>query len=242
MVDRLRSVVAFKDPNVIAFSSHISRFLSLPFIMVITLIGLLYIVVSWSDKIPIFGNPKVDYGKDPWRKDYYPLFDSRRKAVKRSASDVRLHKTIIRICVVAMALSFCMTPFGICGRNSLYYDNGIASFNVINRQTGKYYRESDYSHLMISAYHQAGGSGGGHWSYSITIKMSDGKEFSFSNADFDHNMEHYKELCLQKMLDIKRSFNSDDITIKGANHLDDVAEFIGLDDNHRELLYELFSR
>lgn len=60
--------------------------------------------------------------------------------------------------------------------------------------------------------------------------MKDGKSFTFSNRDFDWREPNYQERCLNTMLDIKTHFTPDAITIKGEQHIEKVADYLGMSD------------
>ena len=71
--------------------------------------------------------------------------------------------------------------------------------------------------------------------------MKDGKEFSFSNRDFDWRVSDAKDVCLDKMLEIKSLFDSETITIKGVKNTDEVADYLGFNESQQNKLNELFA-
>ena len=107
--------------------------------------------------------------------------------------------------------------------------------------TGDTYTTDDFAHLTIKTQYVSGYRGGGYWKYEITIEMKDGKEFSFSNRDFDRRVSVAKDVCLDKMLEIKSLFDSETITIKGVKNTDEVADYLGFNESQQNKLNELFA-
>jgi len=75
----------------------------------------------------------------------------------------------------------------------------------------------------------------------IIIEMKDGKTFLFSNRDFDWRVSGAKDNCLDKMLEVKNLFNPNSITIKGANNIGEVSNFLGFDEQQEAKLKLLFA-
>lgn len=239
--DDLRGVIAFRDPSVIAYHGHASALLAILLVLYLEISGLVFFIVQLTNKRPIFGNSKIKYGQLPWDKDCFPLFDSRRKNVTVKPSEKRLRRNMRFAWCIGLLIVLAISSFSLCGRDCLRRDNSIISYNMINRQTDILYSEKDYSHLTLYATHVSVYRGGSYWKYGITIVMSDGKEFSFSNRDFDWREDGYKDNCLEKMLEIKELFPMERITIIGKNNVDKAASFIGLNEEQTQLLHSLFS-
>jgi hypothetical protein len=70
--------------------------------------------------------------------------------------------------------------------------------------------------------------------------MDDGKAFTFSDRDFDSRIADDTDHSLEKMLEIKSYFEADQISIKGAEHIDDVADYHNMNDQQKQLLLKLF--
>lgn len=111
---------------------------------------------------------------------------------------------------------------------------------MLNREEPASYTTEDYSHLNIQAKYVSGYRSADYWKYEITIRMKDGKSFTFSNRDFDWRESNYQSRCLNKMLDIKTYFTPDAITIEGERNIEKVSEYFGMNDEQKQLLQKLF--
>ena len=198
-----------------------------------------FLITAYESKKPIFGNKKVHYGIPPWEIDFYPLFDKRRKTAYTRPSKKRFRKKMLTIWCIGLILTSCLVPFSFFGRDCLYQDNSIASFNALNIRSDKIYTESDYSKLEIKAVYVPQ-KNSGYWSYQINIITSDNKNNIFSNRDFEGQKEGSKDITLDKMLEIKSLFPSSAITVSGKEDLEKVIEYCKLSDFQAQKLYMLF--
>ncbi|MBQ6898649.1 MAG: hypothetical protein IJN70_06670 [Clostridia bacterium] len=71
--------------------------------------------------------------------------------------------------------------------------------------------------------------------------MYDGKDFLFTNRDFDYRLDETKDISLDKMLEIKNLFNANEITVKGTDLLDEIAVQLSLNKEQKNKLNELLS-
>lgn len=71
--------------------------------------------------------------------------------------------------------------------------------------------------------------------------MYDGKDFLFTNRDFDYRLDETKDISLDKMLEIKNLFNANAITVKGTDLLDEIAVQLSLNKEQKNKLNELLS-
>ena len=240
LFEDLRSLIAFRDPAVISCTEHASYLLILPlFIFVLLCMGI-PLLSALDKKAAIFGNPKVQYGKDPWDKNYFPLLDRRRHTMPVSKSERKLRRGIFTFCCITLLLSLFLASFSFFGRNCLLEDNSIVSYNAVNRISSTYH-EDDFSQLTLQTRYVSGYRTSSYWKYEITIEMHSGRSFSFSNRDFGEKGNAHKELSLHRMLEIKSLFPSDRITIKGTENVDKVANYLGLNESQIQQLYLLFS-
>ncbi len=233
-------VIAFQDSTVVAYNSHASYLFVMPLLLYVEVSGMVFCVTALEGKKPVFKNRKTQYRKSPWAKDCYPSFDPRRKNIYVRPSEKRVRRRMRIIWTVGLLLCSLFVPFGFFGRDCLTRNNSIIAYNVLNQEDSTAYTTDDYSHLTIRAMHVSGYRSASYWTYEITIRLKDGKSFTFSNRDFDRREPHYQERCLNQMLDIKSFFTSDTITIKGKHTIEKVADYLGMNDEQNQLLQELF--
>ena len=236
----LRDVIAFQDNSVIAYHEHSSALLFVLLVGYLEISGIVFFMVQLSEKKPIFGNSKIQYGEVPWDKNYYPLFDPRRKNVTITASEKRFQRHMRFAWGIGLLVAISFSLLSFCGRDCLYRDHSIISYNMVNRQTGDYYSENNYSHLTLYAEHVSIYRGGSYWKYGFSIEMNDGRCFSFSNRDFNWREDRYQDNCLETMLEIKKLFTPGSISIKGEKNIDKVVDYIGLNSEQAQLLHNLF--
>lgn len=238
LFDEIRLRIAFRDPAVTAYVEHSSSLLILPLLLCVMLSIGIPLYAAWEKKAAIFGNSKVQYGKDPWDKNYFPLLDRRRRAIPATKSDQKLRRNIFSFCCIALLICFLPAPFSFWGRDCLHEDSSIVSHNAVNRVSATYHEE-DFSHLTLrTRYVRIKGSG--YWTYEMVIEMHNGHSFVFSNRDFGEKGEAHKELSLAKMLEIKAPFSPNAITCKGVEDVDKVAEDCGLNEAQRQKLHLMF--
>lgn len=233
----ITGVIAFQDPSVVAYSSHASFLFVLPLLGYVEISAAVFCITALEEKKPIFGNRKVRYGKEPWSKDCFPLFDARRKKIFVKPSEKRFRRSMTRVWCIGLLICLLLAPFSFWGRDCLTQNDSIISYNALNQATA--YTTEAFSHLTIQAKYVSGYRTASYWKYQITIK-TDGGFFTFSNRDFDWREPNSKERALQKMLEIKALFMPDEITIKGAHNIEKVADYLGLNDEQKQLLQKLF--
>ena len=238
--DDIRSLIAFKDPEVVAYRGHTSSLLFIPLVGFLLLSIIIFLILKLQNRKPIFGNTKINYGQAPWAKDCYPLFDKRRKSVKVNPSIKKQKRSNFYIWLAGLLLVLIVAVFSFFGRNCLCADNRIINYNAFNRQMNEY-TEQDYLRLTIQNKYVSGYRIGSYWKYEIIIETNDGKIFTFSNGDFNRNEEHYHENCLNKMLEIKHLFATENISVMGENNLEKVADYYEMDDAQTKMLYDLFA-
>ncbi len=237
--DDIRNAIAFLDPSVIAYHEHSSALLSIPLVGYLEMSGMVFFMVRLSDRKPVFGNLRTQHGKDPWNMSHHLLFDSGRKreTVKLRTKIYRRHMRFIWGMGLLIAMSFSL--FSFFGRDCLCRDCSIISYNMLNRQTDRHYSENDYSHLTLYIELDSGRYFR-YWKYGFSIETNDGRRFSFSNHDFDWRNDRYQNNCLETMLEIKALFTQESISIIGADSIDRVIDFIGLNSEQAQLLHNLF--
>ena len=212
----------------------------MPLLLYIEISALVFCIMALEGKKPIFGNRKVQYGETPWSKVCFPLFDSRGKNIYVKPSRKRFRRDMMIVWIVGLFVCSLFAPLGFFGRDCLTTDNCIISYNVLNQEDSTPYTTDDFSNLTIQAKLVSGYRSADYWKYEVIIEMKDGKSFTFSNRDFDWRRDNYRELCLEKMLEIKSFFASDLITIKGEHNIKEVVDYLGLNDEQTQLLQELF--
>lgn len=238
--DDIRNMIAFGKEETIAYRSSASFLFAAPFIMFLEISAIVVFIVGWESKKPIFGSKKYKYGEYPFREDCIPLFHQKKYNLKETPSQKKFVRQMIILWCVGLFLCACLIPFSLFGRNALYQDNRIEKINLVNLIDDTYTTD-DFAHLTIKTQYISGYRTADYWKYEITIEMKDGKDFSFSNRDFDWRASGAKDICLDKMLEIKSLFDSEAITIKGAKNTVDVADFLGFNESQQTKLKELFT-
>lgn len=238
--DDITGAIAFHDSSVVAYRLHASFLFVLPVLSYVEISALAYFISALEGKKPIFGNRKIQYGTTPWAPDCFPLFDPRRKTVYIRPSEKRFRRHMLMLWSVGLLICLLIAPLGFFGRDCLMQDNRVKSYNLLNMEKTVSYTAEDFSHLTIQTKYVSGFRTADYWKYEITIEMTDGKTFTFSNRDFDWREPNSKEMCLKRMIAIKALFSPDKITIKGANNIEKVADYLGLNDDQLQLLRNLF--
>ena len=233
--DDVTGVIAFQDPAVIAYRSHPSYFFIIPLVLYAEISVFLLCLMALEGKKPLLGNKKVQYGEAPWAKDCFPLFDPRRKSVSVRPSEKRFRRRMRIVWVIGFFLCSLLAPFSFCGRDCLMQDNSIVTYDALNQKAPNPYIADEFTALTIRAQYASKA-----WMYEITIQTEDGMTFTFSYEDFDWRKPGRQETCLRKMLEIKALFPPDAITIKGEQKLEKVVDYLGLNEELTQLLYQLF--
>lgn len=237
----ITAVIAFRDPSVVAYNSHASFLFVLPVLLYAEISASVYFISALESKQPIWGDRKIQYGKAPWAKDCFPLFDSRRKTVYIRPSKKRFRRRMLMLWSAGLLLCFLIAPLGFFGRDCLTQNNSVITYNMLNIEEPVSYATDDFSHLTVQTEYVSGYRTANYWKYGLTIKMTDGKSFTFSNRDFDSREPAYQEMCLNKMIEIKALFSPDMITIKGENNIEKVVDYLGLNVEQIQLLQKLFT-
>ena len=199
-----------------------------------------FLLRGGNQKKPIFGSKKYKYGEYPFREDCFPLFSSQKRNQHKTPSRKKFVRQMTILWCSFLIIFSCFILFGLFGRNVIYQDYHIETVNCINKLSNTY-TVNDFSELTIRSRYVSGYRVADHWEYEITIGMKDGKSFSFSNGDFDRRVPDTKDVCLDKMLEIKGLFDSDNITIKGADDIDEVSDYFEFNEQQRKKLQLLFS-
>ncbi len=239
-LDDIQNAIAFSEIGTIAYSSNGSTFFALPFLCYFEISALVFFIVAWEEKRPIFGSKKYKYCEYPFKEDCAPLFHRKRYNVRISPSRKKWIRQMTILWCTFLILLAALTPLSLFGRDALYQDNHVAKISTLN-VTKDTYSPDDFAHLTIQTQHVVNPKAADYWKYEITIEMKDGQKFTFSNRDFDWRVSGSKDLCLDKMLEIKGLFDADRITVKGSQNKDDVADFLGLNEQQRAKLEKLLS-
>lgn len=233
----LKKQIAFADTDAVAFTTNASTALALPFVLYFTISAAIFFIVCLEDKKPLFGNKNIHYGIPPYAPDCIPLFGKKNCNVYIKPSHKRNTRKLFCLWGSALLAFACLLPFCLFGRDVLYQDNRIETFNAVNLTTDTYTAQ-DYLHLTVRAYRtRSGRHGVSHWDeFSVTIETKDGKEYTFSCYDFDGTADER----LDYMLEIKSLFSREAITFQNADKLETVADRQNMTESQRAKLYELF--
>ena len=233
-------MIAFNKLGTVAYRSNASFLFALPFMMFLEISALVLFISGWESKKPIFGSKKYKYGEYPFKEDCFPLFSPQKRNQRKTPSQKNLVRQMTILWCSVLVVFSCLVPFSLFGRSAMYQDNRVEKINLINNVSATY-TTNDFSELTIQANYFSGHRIADHWKYEIIIEMKDGKTFSFSNGDFDWRVSGSKDNCLDKMLEIKKLFPPNAITIKGAKNISDVSDFFGFNEQQETKLKLLFS-
>lgn len=248
----VQNMIAFSKPETVAFRSNASSLFTFPFLLFLEISALVFLIWGWGSKKPIFGSKKFKYGEYPFQADCVPFFSRKKRNLHQKPRQKKFVRQVTIIWCSVLLVFSCLIPFGLFGRDALYQDNRVEKINLIN-QTDATYTADDFAHLTVKTQRDFGGGASRtpyivrrmtrdpRYRYGITIEMKDGESFSFSNRDFDWRGEDKADICLDKLLEIKALFALEDITIEGANDVDEVAAFLGFDEQQEAKLKQLFS-
>ncbi len=238
--DDIKNLIAFNKPSTVAYTSSASFLFVFPFMLFLEISALILFISGWESKKPIFGSKKYKYGEYPYREDCFPLFSRKKYNLRQNPSKKKFIRRMAALwCSVLLVLA-CLIPFGLFGRDTLYEDNHIEKINFLNI-TSDIYDADNFSHLTIRTKYVSSPKSHNYWAYEITIEMKDGKDFTFSNMDFDRRMSGVKDICLNKMLEIKGLFAPNAITVQKSENINNVAEHLNFNEQQFDKLKELFS-
>ncbi len=232
--------IAFGRPDTVAYRSSTSPLFALPFLLFLEISLFIFFISGLESKKPIFGSKKIPYGVPPYREDCVPLFSRKKYRVRKTPSQKRFERNMITLWCAVFLLLAAPVPLGLFSRDALCADNRVENINLFNGVSGTY-TEDDYAHLTVQTEYVVANHSR-YWKYEISIEMTDGKVFSFSNRDFYRWDSDTKDVCLDKMLEIRRLFDPEEITVKGTEDIGEVSAYYSFTEQQQEKLAELFSR
>jgi len=228
----IQKKLTFNDPSAVAFEQTSGLWWTFPISFFLLITVLVLGICGLENRIPLFGNPKLQYGEPPFKKNIYPLFKRKHYVLEQKSKKKVWYKNfIVAWCVVFLVL-LSIFPLGICGRRVLFEDSTIKTFNSFNSVKITYSTE-DYDHFTLDAYISRSRYGAARWVYKVEIKTNDGKKISFRN--------YVSEKAIDEFIEIKESLNHDQITIKRAHNLEKVIDYNNFDSTTSDKLRELFS-
>ena len=230
--------IAFADDFAMASYSRGSFLLVLPFMMYAIISVLIFWYNAHSSRKPIFGNPDITYGKEPWQ-NFYPLFSKEHKKRVLRPSALKFRKKILSLWLGGFCACLILACFGLFGRVSLMQNGEITVYNSLNKEK-ETYSVMDVSNFEIRAeYYVSNGRHRrrhtGYWRLVFEFEMTDGKSHDFKVGDF-----RSREDAFESMLKMKTLVDSRKITITGKENLDKVIDDHNYTSEELALLYELF--
>ena len=228
----IQNKLTFKDPSAVAFGSTGSLFWTFPISLFLLITVLVLGICGLENKIPLFGNPRLQYGEPPFKKNIYPIFKRKQYVTDAKTNKKTWYKGLIIMWSIIFLVLACLYPLGICGRRVLFEDSTIKTYNSFN-SVKRTYSTEDYDHFTLDTYISRSRYGAGRWVYKVEIKTNDGKKISFRN--------YVSEKAIDEFIEIKESLNHDQITIKRAHNLEKVIENNNFDSTTSDKLRELFS-
>lgn len=182
--DDIQNMIAFNKPETVAYRNNASCLFALPFMMFLEISALVLFISGLESKKPIFGSKKYKYGEYPFKEDCFPLFYSHKRNQHKTPSQKKFVRQMTNLWCSVLVVFSCLIPFSLFGRDAMYQDNRVEKINLINHVSDTY-TTNDFSELTIQAKYVSGYRTADYWKYEIIIEMKDGKNFSFSNRDFD---------------------------------------------------------
>ena len=226
--------IAFADNSVMASNSR-GFLLILPFMMYAIISVLIFWYNAHSSRKPIFGNPDITYGKEPWQ-NFYPLFSKERKKRVLRPSTLKFRKKILSLWLGGFCTCLILACLGLLGRVSLMQNGDITVYNSLNKEK-ETYSVTDISEFAIYTFKDISRVGS-TWRIRCTFVMSDGHSHSFS--DYYFRSSKGSNDAFESMLKMKTLVDSRKIVIEGKENLDKVIEDQKYTTEELALLYELF--
>ena len=226
--------IAFADNSVMASNSR-GFLLILPFMMYAIISVLIFWYNAHSSRKPIFGNPDITYGKEPWQ-NFYPLFSKERKKRVLRPSALKFRKKILSLWLGGFCTCLILACFGLFGRVSLMQNGEITVYNSLNKEK-ETYSVTDISEFAIYTFKDISRVGS-TWRIRCTFVMSDGHSYSFS--DYYFRSSKGSNDAFESMLKMKTLVDSRKIVIEGKENLDKLIEDQQYTPEELALLYELF--
>lgn len=228
--------VAFCDAQVVAYHPEVATmWLVAPLALYLLATVVLVAMYPYAEQIPIFGNRKIAYGRDPWDLRCFPLADRRRwqrRSPKYRWSTGRVVVCLAGLWLAGLLLLGAMALPSVIGRDCLRRDATVVCYNGQNKEEAVYQPET----LTVRACFKSGRYGG--WRCTLVLQ-DEGRRFSFTPGDF--RLTGSPEDWLEQMLEVKSHVPPEDIVIEGREHLTALREEYGLSGEEMNLLRELFS-
>lgn len=232
----LPRIVAFHDAQVVAYhSSMMTMWLVAPLALYLFVTVFLVAMYPYAAQIPIFGNRKVEYGRDPWDLRCFPLTDRRhwqRPPKKYRWSTGRIVVCLAGLWLAGLLLLGAVALPSVIGRDCLRRDATVVCYNGQNKEVAVYQPDT----LTVRAYFQRGRYGG--WRCAL-ILQDENRRFSFTPGDFRRTGS--PEDWLQQMLEVKSHVPPEKITIEGRENLGNLQGQYGLNAKETSLLRQLFT-
>lgn len=233
----LRRSIAFSDPGVVAASAKdLSFFFLAPLFLFLVCTPVCFWELTAGNKLPLFGNREINYGRPPWDEHCFPLFGSRHKkgGIVRPSKKAT-HRFVALTLTVLFALTLLLGSLSLCSRKSLYPDGSLICYNSFNQPTERYAPE-DFSHLTLHADLHRGVRLYRKWYCEISLLTRTGKTFTFYQYEFRDNT------WLEEMARIKSRFSSGNISIQGQQNLERIISNYDLTPEESQSLKTLFTQ
>ena len=237
LVSTARARIAYQDPTVLAFRGRQDYLWIVPLCTFLLLGCAIPLICDYEEGQPIFGNKAITYGEQPWPKDLYPVFGPQHRKIERTPYAKQMHRLgqiawVAGLVLVLLAVALCL-----CRRNTLRSDQTIAVYDSFNRQTAALSIPNDCTELVLAAEcYSDGRYGSTKWRYKIKLRDARGRKYEFCSYDFRGNQSD----ILSTMLQIKRLFQPESISIEGVDELEHVIDWYHLNSEESSLLLELF--
>ena len=235
--------IRFPNRYILAVNPYPGELAAVPLMFVVGIGPFCLLLTGLMTQRPIFGNPKIQYGDMPWKRNLYPLFGAIRPVKKRAKPHSR-RKILSRVVSVFLAAAVMLFGYtvGIFCRDSLFAEGAICliRYDSLN-QAAETYSVMDIASMTIKSVSQTPSEGRGQreWGYAVEFQTEDGKGFSFSSTARSNPFltDTFHTAMLERLLEIKAVLPPDAVRIEGKDDVQFILEAIGYENY---LLLDLF--
>ena len=234
LINIAQKAIAFNEPHIIAAdTNNASLLFSFPFMFSFLLIIMVPLIVLLGKECPIIGKLKICKENNCFKNEFIPELKTLFNDIKMSLSK----KRVTLLCSILL-LFLCMTPLSLFARTTISDDFSINKYNLFNQKTANYTTDN-FDRLTIDVYSHSG-RGGTTYGFSVEIYVENGDSIYINNYEFK-NVEGKIDFVLDNMLEIKKIFSPESVTINDYHKLNRVIKELDLTEKQIEKLYELFS-
>ena len=236
---RTRFDIAFESPDVIATSALEGSVHFLWLTLWLITMGCL-IAVPYRKRYPVFGRKNLKYGPPAYPR-VFPLLMKDKPQYWVSEKKAAFRRKAIRIGSAVMTIwlfiGIILYPNTLYHRADLYGNGTIAVHNGSNEHEYSCgYGDVEFVQFRVSSRRRSRRSFGRRcWYIEFVAVLRDGQQIRFENSEFRGD---WMEL-LEAMRSLKQRYATK-MAIVGADNVQKVVDYHGLNEHEAALLYELF--